>query len=83
MERLTFTVEVNSGDRETDRAYLQQVRDTFRMITEGLASFGFTGDETLSRSEINTTGAGDNAVVDIIDKHFPSNGSKDAATAAH
>lgn len=51
-QTLIYKVTVDSGDRETDRAYLNKLRDTFRMISEELVSWGYTGDETYSQSDV-------------------------------
>lgn len=53
MPKLTFTVYVHSDDEENDLMYLARVQDTFRLITEGLAPFGYTGDETFCKSAID------------------------------
>jgi hypothetical protein len=52
MAKLTYTVEVDSDD-EVAVDYLNVLRDTFRMISERLAGFGFTQDEYICTSDIS------------------------------
>jgi hypothetical protein len=49
---LVFKVTVESDNPNGDRAYLNKLRDTFRMISEDLVSWGYTGDESFSQSDV-------------------------------
>jgi hypothetical protein len=51
--KLDYTVTVDSPDEQDARLYLSKLRDTFRLISEELVSWGFTGDETQSFSDIS------------------------------
>jgi hypothetical protein len=49
---LVYRVTVEDADADSARQYLNKLRDTFRMISEELVSWGYTGDETYSQSEV-------------------------------
>jgi hypothetical protein len=49
MPKLVFEACVDSGDEETDRAYLQKLQEAFIAITD-LHGWGYTDDELFCRS---------------------------------
>ena len=51
-QTLVYRVTVDDADAESARLYLQKLRQTFQLITEDLAKWGYSGDETYSTSEI-------------------------------
>jgi hypothetical protein len=49
---LIYRVEVEDDDEETITIYLQKMQECFKIISEDLAGFGFTEDQTISSSDI-------------------------------
>jgi hypothetical protein len=54
MPKLTYTVVVNSVSEywEDEVAYLSKLQECFRIITEELSVWGYSGDEITSSGEI-------------------------------
>lgn len=51
-QTLVYRVTVVDADNEDSREYLRKLREVFKIITEDLAAWGYSGDETYSTSEI-------------------------------
>jgi hypothetical protein len=51
-QTLIYRVTVDDADNEDSRQYLLKLREVFQIITEDLARWGYTADESYSTSEI-------------------------------